>query len=284
MRDSAAAARREITIVEPPSLAPRRVLHDLARLARYSDLLYTLSLHRVRVRYKQSMLGLVWAIAQPLGLTVIYTLVFSRMARVPSEGMPYAVFAYTALLPWIYFSSGLTGATHGIVSNAQFVTKAYFPREILPLSYILAAVFDFIVGATVLAALMGAYGVTLTLHALWVVPIMLLATVFTTAVGLVLSALQVWLRDFGLALPLLLQVWMFATPIVYPLSIVPAAWRGWYILNPMVGIVENFRRVVLQGAQMEWSSFTASAVISSVLLVAGYIYFKSVDATMADVV
>jgi lipopolysaccharide transport system permease protein len=284
MSTARTAERREITILEPPSLAPWRVVHHLARLAHYGDLLYTLSLHRVRVRYKQSMLGLVWAIVQPLGLTVIYTLVFSRMARVPSEGLPYAVFAYAALLPWIYFSSGLTGATNGIVSNAQFVTKVYFPREVLPLSYILAAVFDFLVGATVLAALMGVYGVAPTLQVLWVVPIMLLATIFTAAVALVLSALQVWLRDFGLALPLLLQVWMFATPVVYPLSVVPSAWRGWYILNPMVGIVENFRRVALQGAAIEWSSFTVATVVAVVLLVVGYVYFKSVDGTMADVV
>jgi lipopolysaccharide transport system permease protein len=236
------------------------------------------------VRYKQSILGLVWAIVQPLGLTVIYTVVFSHLAHIPSEGLPYAVFAYSALLPWTFFASGLTAATNGIVSHAHFVNKVYFPREILPLTYVVAALFDFFVAATILAGLIWLYGVTPTLHLLWIVPIVIVVTTFTTAVALLLSALQVWVRDFGLALPLVLQVWMFATPIVYPLSIVPAAWRGWYALNPMVGVVENFRRVAVRGEPIEWSSFTAAIVISFASLAISYVYFKSVDATMADVV
>jgi len=276
--------RREVTILAPPSFAPGRVLHDVARLARYADLIYTLSLHRIHVRYKQSFLGLLWAVAQPVCLMAIYTVVFSHVAGMPSEGLPYAIFAYAALLPWIYFSSGLVAATNGIVSNAAFVRKVYFPREILPITYIVAALFDFLIGAIVLAALMWFYGVSVTVTALWALPIMLIAAIFTTGVALVSSATQVWVRDFGIAMPLLLQIWMFASPVVYPLTVVPPAWRGWYVLNPMVGIVENFRRVMLQRQPVDWHSFEISAVIALVLLPLAYMYFKSVDATMADVV
>ena len=268
----------------PPSFAPGRVLHDVARLARYADLIYTLSVHRVHVRYKQSFLGLLWAVAQPVCLMAIYTVVFSHMARMPSEGLPYAIFAYAALLPWTYFSSGLIAATSGIVSNAAFVRKVYFPRKILPITYIVAALFDLFVGATVLAALMWFYGVAITATALWAVPIVLIATIFTTGVALISSATQVWVRDFGIAMPLVLQIWMFASPVVYPLGVIPGEWRGWYVLNPMVGIVENFRRVMLHRQPIDWHSFAIAAAIALVLLPIGYIYFKSVDATMADVV
>ena len=286
---AAAAARRadgprRVTVVGPPAASLRGLLADLAKLVRYRDLLHTLAVHRVKVRYKQSVLGIAWAVLQPLTLVLIYTIIFSRVARVPSEGLPYALFAFAALLPWLCFSTALTNGTNSLVSHSHLVTKVYFPREILPLTYVLAALFDFAVAALLLAAMMFYYGVGLTAHALWAAPVLLVLLVFTTAASLAFSATQVRFRDIGVAMPLLLQLWMFATPVVYPLSAVPAWALPAYRLNPMVGVVENFRRVLLQGAPPDFASLGAAAAVSAALLAASYVYFKRVEATVADVI
>jgi lipopolysaccharide transport system permease protein len=230
------------------------------------------------------VLGLAWAILQPLSLMLIYTVIFSVIAKVPSEGVPYSVFAYAALLPWTFFSSSLTNATQGLVSHSQLVTKVYFAREILPLTYVSAALFDFAVATTFLIALFFYYGVHLTIYALYAIPILILLTALATMFSLVLSAVQVWFRDIGVAMPLLLQLWMFATPVVYPLSAVPQRFRGWYVLNPLVGVIENFRRVVLQGVEPDYQSLAVSAIVAAILLPLTYLYFKRVEATMADVI
>src|SRR5437764_4364226 len=202
----------------------------------------------------------------------------------PSDGTPYAVFSYIALLPWTYFSTCVTNSTGGLVSHAQLVTKVYFPREILPLSYVFAALFDFLVASTVLAGLLFYYRVHLTLNALYAFPIILVLTLFATSVSLFLSATQVRFRDIGVAVPLLLQIWMFASPVVYPLSSVPAQWRSLYLLNPMAGLIENFRRTILLGASPDFYSLGISTAIAVVLLPISYIYFKHVEATVADII
>lgn len=260
------------------------LLRGLALLADYADLLRALSLHRIKVRYKQSALGLAWALLQPLSLMLIYTLVFSVIARVPTTGAPYALFAYAALLPWTYFSTALTNATNGLVSHAHLVTKVYFPREILPLSYVIAALFDLLTASSILFALMFYYRVPLTLNALWALPVVFVLTVFLTATSLLLSATQVRFRDIGMAMPLLLQLWMFATPVVYPLEQVPQRFRGLYVLNPMVGVVEGFRRAVVLGEAPDLRLLALSAAVSFLLLPAAYVYFKRVEATVADVI
>jgi lipopolysaccharide transport system permease protein len=210
--------------------------------------------------------------------------IFSVIAKVPSEGVPYAVFAYAALLPWTFFSSSLTNATQGLVSHSQLVTKVYFAREILPLTYVSAALFDFAVATTFLIALFFYYGVGLTVYALYAIPILILLTALATAFSLFLSAMQVKFRDIGVAMPLLLQLWMFTTPVVYPLSAVPQRFRGLYALNPLVGVIENFRRVVLQGVEPDFRSLAISAIVAAILLPLTYLYFKRVEATMADVI
>ena len=283
-RERRATAERRVTVIRPPSVSLTGLRGDLAKLAHYRDLLYTLSVHRVKVRYKQSMLGVAWALLQPLTLMLIYTAIFSIVARVETGGIPYAIFSFTALLPWTCFSTALTNATNGLVSHSQLVTKVYFPREILPLTYVIAALFDFLVAATVLAAMMFYYRIALTPNALYVVPIVAVLACFATATALLFSATQVRFRDIGVAMPLLLQLWMFATPVVYPLSAVPARFRGVYQLNPMVGVIENFRRVLLQGLPPDARTLGVSAVISIVLLAASYVYFKRVEATVADIV
>jgi lipopolysaccharide transport system permease protein len=275
---------RHVKVLGPPSLSPMSLLRGLSTLAEYGDLLYTLSMHRIKVRYKQSALGLAWAILQPLSLMLIYTLVFSVIVRMPSSGAPYAVFAYTALLPWTYFSTALTNATNGLVSHSHLVTKVYFPREIIPLSYVIAALFDLLIASSIMVGLMIYYRVSLSWYALYVIPIIAILTIFLTGMSLLFSATQVRFRDIGMAMPLLLQLWMFATPVVYPLDRVPQGILSFYRLNPMVGLVENFRRVVLLSVPPDFSLLTISALISVILLPISYIYFKRVEATVADVI
>ena len=273
---------RPVSEIRPPSLSGINLLASLKKLAQYKDLVWALSVHRVKVRYKQSVLGAFWAILQPLSVMLIFTFVFSVIARMPSEGAPYALFAYTALLPWNYFSSGVSNATTSLTKHAQFVTKVYFPREILPITYVAAALFDLVVASTLLGALMIYYKVSLTINALYVVPIIFVLTCFALAMSFFLSATQVRFRDIGVAVPLLLQVWLFATPVIYPLSAVPARFRALYELNPMVGIIENFRQVMLRGGAPDINSLLFSAAASLTLLVLSYLFFKRIEATMAD--
>jgi lipopolysaccharide transport system permease protein len=230
------------------------------------------------------VLGLVWAILQPLALMLIYTVIFSVIAKVPSENVPYAVFAYAALLPWTYFSSALTNATSGLVNHSQLVTKVYFAREILPLTYVSAALFDFAVASLFLVGLFIYFRIGLTIYALWAIPILVVLTMLVTAFSLFFSVMQVRFRDVGVAMPLLLQVWMFASPVVYPLSAVPQRLRGVYTLNPLAGVIENFRRVVLQGVSPDFYSLGVSVLIAALLLPLSYLYFKRVEATMADII
>ena len=277
------AARRE-TLIRPPSLGRLDLVGGLAQLVEYRDLIYTLSLHRVRVRYKQTALGISWAILQPLAIMLLFTLLFSLIVKMPSENMPYAVFAYTGLLPWTYFSTALSNGAGGLVSNSQLINKVYFPRDILPLTYVIAALFDFVIASSVLAALLIYYQVPVTLKALYALPIIAVLTLFATALSLLLSALQVRLRDVSVAMPLLLQVWLLATPVAYPLDAVPERLRGVYLLNPLAALVENFRRVILHGATPDWRAVGIAALISLILLVASYLYFKRVEANMADII
>ncbi len=275
---------RRVRVLRAPSFSPLGLLGDLRTLVQYRDLLLTLTLHRIKVRYKQSVLGIAWAIVQPLSLMLIYTLIFSYVARVETNGMPYAIFAYAALLPWTYFSTSVANATNSLVTNSELVTKVYFPREILPLSYVIAALCDFLIASSVMAGLMFYYRVPLTINSLYSLPIIFVLTLFIMAMTLILSATQVRFRDIGVAVPLLLQLWMFATPVVYPLSAVPERFRALYVLNPMVGTVENFRRTILEGVAPDLYTLSLSAAISVALLIFSYIYFKHVEATVADLV
>ncbi|HJU92033.1 MAG TPA: ABC transporter permease, partial [Pyrinomonadaceae bacterium] len=183
---------------------------------------------------------------------------------------------------WNYFSSGVSNATVSLATHAQFVTKVYFPREILPISYVAAAFFDFLVASTLLAALMVYYRVSPTVNALYAIPIIAVLTCFALAMSFFFSATQVRFRDIGVAVPLLLQIWLFATPVIYPLSAVPERFRTFYMLNPMVGIVESFRQVILKGVAPPIGPLLFAAVIAIILLVFSYLYFKWVEATMAD--
>lgn len=277
-------SERRIKKIGPPSFSPAAISQGFAALSQYRDLLLTLTEHRIKVRYKQSVLGLAWAILQPLSLMLIYNVIFTMVTRIPSEGLPYTAFVFSALLPWVFFSSALTASALSLVNHTQLITKVYFPREILPLTYVFAGLFDLCVASVVLAGLMAYYRIGLTAQVIWVIPVLLIAIGLTTSLSLILSAAQVRFRDIGLAMPLLMQLWMFATPVVYPLSQVPPRLRTFYVLNPVVGIVENFRRVIVQGMPPDMPSLWIAAGVTAVLLPCSYLFFKRLEATMADVI
>ena len=279
-----AVPERRVKVIRPASFSPLNSFAHISALAEYTDLFLTLSLHRIKVRYKQSALGIAWALLQPLSMMLIYTVIFSVVTKMPSNGMPYAVFVYTALLPWTYFATAVTTATSSLVSHINLVTKVYLPREILPFSYIVVGIFDFVIASTVLAGLMIFYRVPVSPAILWVIPILIIETMLISALTLLFAAIQVQFRDLGLAMALLMQLWMFATPVVYPLSAVPARLRGWYLLNPMAGIVEGFRRAVLQRAGPDSDSLLEALIISAILLPLAYIYFKYRDRSIADII
>jgi lipopolysaccharide transport system permease protein len=279
---------RRVTIIEPPSWWRLNPLRELARLPQFTDLLWTLSVHRIRVRYKQSRLGMAWAILQPLSMMLVFTLMFSLLGNAPSQGVPYALFAYAALLPWSAFSSGLSTASGSLTGHAALLTKVYFPREILPLTYVVAALVDLAVASTALAALMVWYHVALTPLALWSIAALVVLTAFVTAVGLLLAALQVRYRDIALAMPVLLQVWLFATPVLYPLDMAREALRpalyDLYVLNPMAGVVDTFRRTLVLHQAPDLHALAMAILVTAGLLPIAYAYFKYSELTMADVV
>ncbi|HEX6974459.1 MAG TPA: ABC transporter permease [Vicinamibacterales bacterium] len=271
-------------VIRPPGASWTASFANLRRLPEYYDLLHTLTLHRINVRYRQTALGVVWAVLQPLLMMLIFTGVFSVLAKMPSDGTPYALFAYTALLPWTFFSTALTNATTSLVTHTQLITKVYFPREILPLTYVFAALFDFAIGLAVLGGLMAWYHVPVSIQLLNLVPIVALLAAWVLAVSLVLSAAQVRWRDVGVAMPLILQLWMFASPVIYPLSVVPPGWRAFYLLNPMAGIIASFRDILLQRAQPDPEPLRYALAVTAVALPVAYLVFKRAEATMADVV
>jgi lipopolysaccharide transport system permease protein len=272
-----------VRVLAPPKWSPSRAASHLRQLFQHADLLAALSRHRINVRYKQSILGGLWAMFQPLAMMVVYTAVFSRLVKVPTEGVPYAVFAYSGLLPWTFFSTAVSNGTSSLVSHASLVTKVYFPREMLPISYVIAAAVDVVIGAAALVALIWWFDVPIGWSALAIAPIMLTLSAFALACALVLSAIQVRFRDIGLALPVLLQLWMFASPVLYPLRLVPDTWREGYLLNPIAGLVENFRRAAI-GMPLDAESMLTAAVVSGIALPAAYLVFKHVEATVADVI
>jgi homopolymeric O-antigen transport system permease protein len=260
---------------------PVRSIADLIHVA---DLFRTLTEHRIRVRYKQSALGWLWAILQPLSMMLIFTLVFGRIARVSTDHVPYSLFAFTGLLIWSSVSTSLINGTHALVSHAQILTKVYFPRELLPLSYVAAALFDLAVGSLVLLGLLAWHEHPLSFGLLLALPAVFTVTVLIAALVFALSALNVWFRDIGLAIPLLTYLWMFSTPIAYPLSAVPARYQWLFQLNPLTGIIETFRRAVLANQAPTLSLLAVPIVTATVLLPVSYVLFKRVEATMADVV
>jgi lipopolysaccharide transport system permease protein len=279
---------RPTLVFEPPSIRRVRPINALRRLGEFSDLFVTLSVHRLKVRYAQSRLGLLWALIQPVAMMLVFTLMFTFLRTMPGGDVPFPLFAYSALLPWTMFASGLANASASLTANASLLSKVYFPREILPLSYIVVALVDMAIASLVLAGLMLWFAVPVSATVLWAVPAIVLLTGLLVGLGLFLSALQTHFRDVGLAMPVVLQVWLFATPVLYPLDAVaatlPSPLYAMYILNPMAGIVETFRRGVVLNQGPDLAALALSALVVAAIVPAAFVYFKHVELTMADVV
>ncbi|MBG0770483.1 MAG: ABC transporter permease, partial [Anaerolineaceae bacterium] len=253
-------------------------------LWRYRELIYFLTWRDIKVRYKQAVLGIAWAVLQPLMTMVIFTVIFGTLLKTPSQGIPYPLFSLTALMPWQLFASALQRSSTSLVGNANLLTKIYFPRLAIPMASIFAALVDFLISFVVLIGVMVYYRYMPGWNALWVPLLVLLALLTALAVGLWLSALNVQYRDIQQIVPFLIQVWMYASPIVYPIETIPEGiWRWLYSLNPMVGVIQGFRWALLGGTPPDLT-LVISVVMVLILLVSGLYYFRRMEKTFADIV
>jgi lipopolysaccharide transport system permease protein len=250
----------------------------------YRELLYFLTWRDVKVRYKQTALGAAWAIIQPLFMMLVFSLFFGRLAKVPSDNIPYPIFAFCGLLPWQLFAHSLTESSNSLVANERLITKVYFPRLVVPIAAVLGGLVDFGIAFVLLLAMMAYYGIVPGLAILALPGLLLLAILSALAVGLWLSALNVKYRDVRYTINFLIQFWLFATPVAYPSSIVPAQWRLLYGLNPMAGVVEGFRWALLGKADPPGALLAVSVSVVLVLLVGGLYYFRRMEQEFADVV
>jgi len=257
---------------------------DLRSLYRSWELVYFLAWRDVKVRYKQTVIGVAWAVIQPLVTMVIFTLLFSRLSDIPSDGLPYPIFAFAALLPWTYFSQALGRSGSSLVNNAALVTKVYFPRLAIPVAAVLAPLVDFVVTLAMLLVMMAYYRIVPGWPIL-VLPLLLLMCIATAlAASLWLSALCVKYRDVAVVIPFLIQIWLYVSPVAYPASVVPEQWRVLYSLNPMAGVIAGFRWALLGTAMPDLRLMAVSGVAVLALLFAGIVYFRQTELTFADVV
>jgi lipopolysaccharide transport system permease protein len=254
-------------------------------LLRHHELLLMIAQREIKVRYKQTLLGALWAIVQPFSLMLVLTVFFSLFIGIPSGDIPYPLFSYAGLLPWTFFTTALSFATSSLIAQSQIITRMSFPREIIPLACVLAALVDFAIALAVLGGMLVFYGITPTWHLLYAVPLLAIQIIFTTALALLLSAVAVVYRDVRFTVPLLLQLWMFATPILYPVASVPEGLRSAYMgLNPVAVVVDGYRRSVVQAQSPELLYLATASLISILLLAIAYWTFKRLEKVFADVV
>lgn len=267
-------------------IEPRRGLFhlDLGSVWQYRELLYFLIWRDVKIRYKQTAIGVAWAILQPFLTMVLFAVVFGRFAGIPSDGVPYPVFAYAALLPWYYFSQAVTESGRSLVGDSNLIRKVYFPRLVIPLAAVVRPLVDFVLSFLVFVGLMISFGIRPG-WAVGALPFFVLLAMLTAlAVGLWLSALNVRYRDVGHTIPFLVQIWMFASPVAYPVSLVPEGWRFLYSLNPMVGVIEGFRWALLGKASPDFNAVAVSTAAVTVILTGGLVYFRHMERSFADVI
>ena len=255
---------------------------DLQRLYRHRELLWQWTNREIKVRYKQSLLGAAWALVQPLALMLVFTVVFSFLAKVPTGDTPYPLFSYTGLVVWTFVATSITFASTSLVNNFNLITKVYFPREILPIASIGATFVDFLVAGILLLGVLAWYRTPVTPALLWLPVLMVLQVMLVIGVALPAAAISVSFRDVRFVIPLGLQLWLYATPVAYPVTLVPERFRYVYALNPMVGLVDSYRRVFIQGEPPVPEYVALCAVLSTVLAAAGYLYFKHAESTFAD--
>ncbi len=265
--------------IEPPSGLFELRLREVWA---YRELLYFFVWRDVKIRYKQTAIGVLWVVLQPVLTMLVFTLFFGRLAKLPSQGLPYPVFYFAALVPWTYFSSALQMTTSVVVDNQRLITKVYFPRLILPISAALSGLVDFSIGFVVLAIFTFAYGIHPTLAALWLPALLTLAVFTALGVGLWLSALNALYRDVRYVIPFLIQFWMFASPVAYPSTLVPPRWRWLYGLNPMAGVIDGFRWAITGRGQAPGLLLLASAFAITLVLLGGLFFFNRMEGTVAD--
>jgi lipopolysaccharide transport system permease protein len=257
---------------------------DLGEVWAYRDLVYFFVWRDVKVRYKQTVIGAAWAILQPVLSMLVFSLFFGRLAKIPSGGLPYPIFYYSALLPWMYFATAMQAATNIVVENQRVITKIYFPRVVLPISAVMAGLVDFAISFAVFLLLLVYYRIVPGRAVIWLPCFLLLAVLTALGVGLWLSALNAMYRDVRYVVPFLVQFWMFASPVAYPSSLVPAKWRWLYGLNPMTGVIEGFRWALTGHGEPPGISLAASSAAVVLLVLSGLVYYHAMEGTIADVV
>jgi len=271
---------KPVVIIEP---SKSWVALNLRDLWQYRDLLYILTMRDIKVRYKQTLLGAAWAIIQPLFTMLIFTLFFGKLAGMPSDGIPYPIFAYAGLLPWTFFSNAVTNSGNSLVGNSNLITKIYFPRMIIPMASVASGLLDFVIAFGLLVVLMFYYGVGLSINLLILPVLLVLTSLLAIGVGMWMSALNVKYRDVRYALPFLVQLGMFASPIIYPLSLVPEKWRWLMALNPLAGQIEAYRSAFF-GKPFDWLSLGVSAVLTFAVLIYSAYNFRRMEKSFADII
>jgi lipopolysaccharide transport system permease protein len=269
-----------IIVIEPPK--GWQAL-DLKELWAYRELLLVLTMRDIKVRYKQTVLGFAWAIIQPVMMMVVFSIIFGQLAQMPSDGFPYSIFVYVALLPWTFFANSITACGNSLVGSAQLVSKVYFPRLIIPFAAVGSASVDFVIATGVLFMLMLYYGISWSLN-LFMFPLLVACVIFTAVgVGTFLAALLVAYRDVRYIMPFIVQLWLFATPVVYPASLVPDKWRWLLYLNPMAGIIEGFRSSFLD-RPFDFTALSISVFVAVLVFMFGVAYFEKVERRFADII
>ncbi|MFQ3663580.1 MAG: ABC transporter permease [Chloroflexaceae bacterium] len=260
------------------------MLTHLRELAGAHELLYSWTLRDFKVRYSQSLLGAAWAILQPLSLMIVFSLIFTLFIRVPTDGVPYPVFAYTALLVWTFFANSLTMAMPSLVNNINLVSKIYFPREILPIAANLVSIIDFAIAALTLVLLMMIYKIAIGWTIIFLPLLLIIQVMFTLGVSLAVSAINVFYRDVRFVVPLALQIWMYLSPVIYPASLVPERIQPLYFLNPMATLIESYRRVIFFNQPPDWLYLGMTTVITVAVTIVSYRYFKRAERLFADLI
>jgi lipopolysaccharide transport system permease protein len=271
----------QLIVIQPTSGWVSLKLYEVWK---YRELLYFLAWRDITVRYKQTVLGAAWAIIQPFFTMVVFSLFFGRLAGIPSDGVPYPIFSFAALVPWTFFANGLSQASDSLVGSSALITKVYFPRLVIPIARAVAGIVDFLLAFAVLVGLMFYYGIVPSSKIFWLPLLLLLALSTSLGVGLWLSAMNVKFRDVRYLVPFLTQLWMFSTPVAYPSSLLSEPWRTVYGLNPMVGVVEGFRWALLGTSTAPGSIIIASSLVTLSILIGGMFYFRRMEKTFADIV
>jgi len=260
------------------------IFNYVREIINYHELVANIALRDIKIRYKQSVLGILWAILQPVAMMVVFTIIFSYFIKIPSDHIPYPIFSYTALLPWTFFATSLSFAVPSIISNINLVTKIYFPREIFPVASVLAALFDFCISAIIFLVMFCFYRMPVTVNIFYLMPLLAIQVIFILGVVLFASAVNVYYRDVRYVMPFIIQLWMYLSPVIYPISIIPGRLKILYMLNPMATIIDGYRRVLLLGKPPDLFFLTLAGGISLLTFVLSYHFFKKIEMTFADVI